>query len=266
MNQERLVANRANVVLARALISSADSNEANRGREVLRSNHKLAVQETYVIGQLKWRLGWGDPTEELRQVVIQFAEMVADCRRYGVPPDTYWAHLVAFVAVILSGGVPQWLAEQQADLSSYVTRKTRLKQWEINLGYQTALALTLHTGELPEYWARFLSDSEGGGGLKRIRTNIVTYEALLKAVSTQAWDDVPRIMQEVDANYRKRGSSEASYADVFGDGPYNSRSIDYIAAALLRPAQNKRGFPFAALKTPHLWGWGDCDLSGINPH
>ena len=49
---------------------------------------------------------------------------------------------------------------------------------------------------------------------------------------------------------------------TFGDGPFNSRSIDHIAAALLRVAQKTPGFPQNSLQTPHCWKWGDRDLSG----
>ena len=84
----------------------------------------------------------------------------------------------------------------------------------------------------------------------------------MDAVQARAWDALPKIVGEVEANYRKRGSSEASAADVFGDGPFNSRSIDHIAAALLRVAQKTPGFPQNSLQTPHCWKWGDRDLSG----
>jgi hypothetical protein len=148
---------------------------------------------------------------------------------------------------------------------SFASAKKRLKPYEINLGYQWALAQALHDGKLPSSWPRFLSDSDGRTGLKRIRQNIVTYENLFTAVHERNWDNVAAAMIDVDANYRKRGSSEGSYADVFGDGPYNSRSIDYIAAAILRSAQNETGFPREHIDTPHSWKWGNRDLSHLKP-
>jgi hypothetical protein len=165
----------------------------------------------------------------------------------------------------LSGSVPAWVAECQTDLSTYLHRKKRLTPWEVNLGYQSALAIALHDGNLPECWPRLLIDSTDRSGMKQIHQNIETYGRLIQAARGRSWGDLVDAVAEADANYRKRGSSEKSYADVFGDGPYNSRSIDYITAAILRTVQGEEDFPRAKISTPHFWAWGDRDLSHISP-
>jgi hypothetical protein len=197
--------------------------------------------------------------------VRYFARAQEDWRAHGARIDNYWAHLVAFVAVILSGSVPEWVAQCQTDLSSCRDKKSRLAPWEVNLGHQTALALALHSGSLPDCWPRFAADAEGRSGLKRIQQNVRTYEKLFLAARAHAWSDLVAAVREAEANYRKRGSSEGSFADVHGDGPYNDRSIDFIAAAILRTVQRENGFPAGSIDTPHLWRWGDRDLSSLAP-
>lgn len=263
--EEQIASSLEHVEKGKTLLASENQDEAKRGRWMIRFNHHSTTPHSYCIGQIKWRCDLGDPTDDFERAIKLFALMLHDCRRYGAEIDTYWAHLVAFVTVLLSGAVPKWVAECQTDLSSYRQRKKRLLPWEINLGYQSALAIALYEGKLPECWPRFITDSEGRSGLKRIHQNIVTYEQLFQAAQNCSWADLVNIVKDVDSNYRKRGSSEASYANVFGDGPYNRQSIDYIAAAILRTVQNEQHFPFDQITTPHIWKWGNHDLSHISP-
>jgi hypothetical protein len=263
-NQEDIARTLAAVETGKALLSHSDPQEVERGRRII-EHHSGLTPKAYGIGQIKWRLGLGDPSDDLEAAVKHYAVMLQECEQYGLETNVYWAHLVSFVCVILSGAIPGWVAKTLPDQSAYADRRKRLTPWEINLGYQFALAQALHEGHLPAYWPRFLGDSAERAGLKRIRQNIVTYEKLFAAAQQRNWDELVTAVGEVDANYRKRGSSEAGYADVFGDGPYNSRSIDFIAAAILRTVQNEAGFPRERLSTPHLWKWGTRDLSHLAP-
>ena len=266
LNEDWIASGLEHVEQAKLLLTNEDPEEVKRGLWMIRHNHHSTTQHSYCIGQIKWRLGLADPSDDLERAVKLFALMLHDCRKYGTEIDTYWAHLVAFVSVLLSGDVPAWVAECQTDLSSYLHRKKRLLPWEINLGYQSALAIALYEGKLPECWPRFITDSTGRSGLKRIHQNIVTYEQLFLAAKNRSWPELVNAVKDVDSNYKKRGSSEASCADVFGDGPYNSQSIDYIAAAILRTVQKDAHFPLDQITTPHLWKWGDRDLSQISPN
>jgi len=248
----------------KTLLADSDPAEVERAHRIL-GNYGQLTPAAYCIGQIKWRLGLGDPTNDLEAAVKHYSVLLQDARRYGFERNTYWAHLVAFVCVILSGAVPAWVARTLPEQSSYADRKKRLTPWEINLGYQFGLAQAMHEGSIPSYWPRFLRDSAERSGLKRIRQNIVTYERLFTAAQRRHWDELVAAVEEVDSNYRKRGSSEASYADVFGDGPYNSRSIDHIAAAILRTVQHEPGFPRERISTPHMWKWGNRDLTHLEP-
>ena len=263
-NREDIVRLLAALETGKTLLTHPDPKEVERAHRIL-DNYSSLTPKAYCSGQIKWRMGLGDPSDDLADAVKYYALMLQESKQYGVESNTYWAHLVSFVCVIVSGSIPAWVAQTLPDQSSYADRKKRLTPWEINLGYQFALAQALREGGLPPYWPRFLSDSDERGGLKRIRQNIVTYEKLFTAAQQRRWDELVSAVEEVDANYRKRGSSESSYADVFGDGPYNSRSIDFVAAAILRTVQNEAGFPRERLKTPHLWKWGTRDLSSLAP-
>jgi hypothetical protein len=265
LDQRFLAQNLEAIAAGKALLSHSDPKEVNRGRWMIGFNHTSTTPKAYCIGQIKWRLGLGDPSDDLEAAVKYYAALLQDCKQYGAETNVYWAHLVAFVCVILSGSIPAWVAQTLPDQSSMADSKKRLKPWEINLGYQFALARALHDGTIPPYWPRFLSDSAGRAGLKRIRQNIESYEKLYFAALKRDWETLVSAVEEVDTNYRKRGSSESSYADVFGDGPYNGRSIDYIAAAILRTVQYESGCPGDRIGTSHLWKWGNRDLSHLAP-
>jgi len=247
-----------------ALLAHSDPKEVERAHRII-GNHYTTTPKAYVIGQIKWRLALGDPSDDLEAAVKHYALMLQESKQYGVESNTYWAHLVAFVCVIVSGSIPTWVVQTLPELSEYADRKKRLTPWEVNLGYQFALARALHEGRLPEYWSRFHSDSAERTGLKRIRLSIITYEKLFTAAQQRNWDELVSAVEEADANFRKRGSGGASYSDVFGDGPYNSRSIDFIVAAILRTVQSEPGFPRARIKSPHQWKWGTRDLSPLAP-
>lgn len=264
--EEQLASSLEHVEKGKSLVTSENQDEVKRGLWMISFNHKSTTPYSYCIGQIKWRCALGDPTDDFERAVKLFALMLYDCKKYGAEIDTYWSHLVGFVTVLLSGSVPAWVAQCQTDLSSYLHRKKRLLPWEINLGYQSALAIALYEGQLPECWPRFITDSDGRSGLKRIHQNIITYERLFQAAQNCSWADVVNVVKDVDSNYRKRGSSESSYANVFGDGPYNSQSIDYIAAAILRTVQKEEHFPSDQITTPHIWKWGDRDLSHLSPN
>ncbi len=250
---------------AKLLLKSADDSEVKRGRRMISLNHHLTTPYSYVIGQIKWRLRLDDPRDDLERAVHYFALALRECGKAGIEFDTYWAHLVAFLTVLLSGAVPDWVADRQADVSLYAHRKARLKPWEINLGYQSALAIALYERRLPECWERFITESKGRAGMKRIHATIVSYDRLFNAAKNRAWDDLVDALIQVDSNYRSRATSEASYADVFGEGPYNSQSVDYIAAAILRTVQSEPQFPAHRIDTPHFWSWDDRSLSHISP-
>jgi hypothetical protein len=263
-DQERIARILKTLEEGKALLAHSDPKEVGRAQRIL-DHYKQLAPTAYGIGQIKWRLGLGDPSDDLEAAVRHYSMMLQDARQHGFRSDTYWAHLIAFVCVILSGSVPAWVARTLPEQSSYGHRKKRLTPWEINLGYQFALAQALNDGEIPSYWPRFVRDSAERNGLKRIHRNLVTYESLFRAAQRRDWDELVTAVGETDANYRKRGSSEASYADVFGDGPFNSRSIDYIAAAILRTVQNEPGFPRERISTPHMWKWGNRDLAHLAP-
>jgi len=265
LTEEWIASGLEHIEKAKLLLTNQNPDEVKRGLVIISNNYSTLTKDSYCIGQIKWRLGFSDPSDDLERAVKLFALMLHDCRKFGVEVDTYWAHMVAFISFILSGSIPAWVAECQTDLSSYLHRKKRLLPWEINLGYQSALALALYEGKLPECWPRFITDSTDRSGLKRIRQNIVTYERLFMAAKNRSWTELVNAVKEVDSNYKKRGSSESSYADVFGDGPYNGQSIDYIAAAILRTVQKEEHFPLDQITTPHIWKWGGRDISKISP-
>jgi hypothetical protein len=266
LHREWLGQSLAVIEQGKALLTHPNPEEVKRGRYILTLNYGSIVKDAYCIGQVNWRLALADPTDALVDVVRYFARAQVEWRAHGAEVDNYWAHLVAFVAVILSGSVPAWVAHCQADLSSYSARKGRLKPWEINLGYQTALAVALHSGKLPDCWPRFVADAEGRSGLIRIQQNVRTYERLFLAAQARSWNDLIVAVHEVDANYRKRASSSgSSHTDVYGDGPSNDRSIDFIAAAILRTVQREESYPANRIDTPHQWRWGERDLTPLEP-
>lgn len=209
LDRKDIAFNLETVEKGKELLGHSDPKEVERGRHMIGYNHHLTPR-AYDIGQIKWRLGLGDPSEDLESAVLR--QDASGRKTIRVVSNTYWSHLVAFLCVILSGSVPNWVARTVSDDPSAYTGRKRRAPYEINLGYQFALAVALHTGSIPAYWPRFLTDSAERGGLKRIHRTIVAYEKLFNAARQRDWDGLANAVAEVDSNYRKRGSSESSYA------------------------------------------------------